>query len=210
MPQAAFVAGVAGAALRREDGEALPWLIGGLTTVKSEGTILALAACAAVALSWLLEPQRRRSFWRVLPWGNVGIVGVFLMLRLALLRWAAAPDAVYVLDRAHLADAFGRIPHVARLCLVKALSPRRWGLFWPAFAAFGAALLTRGSAREKSLALATAATAVVLATVFLFSTWPLDVHIDQAYPRLLAQLSPAAAVAIVAGYDRAFGTPVSR
>jgi hypothetical protein len=208
MPQAAFVAGVAGAALRREDGDALPWLIGGLTTVKSEGTILALAACAAVILSRMLEPARRRRLWRAVPWSGVAIVGAFLMLRLALLRWAAVPDAVYILDRAHLGDAFGRIPRVARLCLVKALSPRRWGLFWPAFAAFGAALIARGSAREKSLALATAAAAVVLAAVFLFSTWPLEVHIDQAYPRLLAQLSPAAAVAIAAGYDLASGASV--
>jgi hypothetical protein len=203
LPQAAFVAGVASAALRRRDREALPWLIGGLTTVKSEGTILAAAACGAVVLVWLLEPERRARFWRSVPWPSVAIVAVFFGLRLALLRWVAAPDMVYVLDRAHLAQVFGRIPEVARLCLVKALSPRRWGLFWPAFFASGVALLLRGSARDKSLAVATAATAIVLATVFLFSTWPLDVHIDQAYPRLLAQIAPAAAVVIVLGYDLA-------
>ena len=203
MPQAAFVAGVASAALRPRGRDALPWLIGSLTTVKSEGTILAVAACAAVVLFWLFEPARRARFRRAVPWPSVAIVAAFFVLRIALLRWVSAPDMVYVLDRAHLTQALGRVPDVARLCLVKALSPRRWGLFWPAFFASGIALLLRGSARDKSLAVTIAATAVVLATVFLFSTWPLDVHIDQAYPRLLGQLAPAAAVVIVLGYDLA-------
>ena len=203
LPQAAFVAGVASAALKPRDRDALPWLIGGLTTVKSEGTILAVAAGAAVLLSWLLAPERRGRFWRTVSWKGFAIVAVFFVLRVALLRWVSAPDTVYVLDRAHLTQALGRAPEVVRLCLVKALSPRRWGLFWPAFLASGVAVVLRGSPRARSMAAATAATAVVLATVFLFSTWPLDVHVDQAYPRLLAQIAPVAAVVIVLGYHLA-------
>jgi hypothetical protein len=55
MPQAAVVAGVTPAAMagRRE---ALPWLIGALTAVKAEGTILAVLACLGV-LFFVLEDR---------------------------------------------------------------------------------------------------------------------------------------------------------
>jgi hypothetical protein len=76
------------------------------------------------------------------------------------------------------------------------LSPRRWGLLWPAFGLAAFVLARRGSAPERGLALATALSAALFAMIFLFTTWPLDLHIDQAYPRLLAQLSPAAVVAV--------------
>lgn len=200
MPQTAFVAGVVAAAMRGADSaNALPWLIGGLTLVKPEGTILALVAGGGVVLVWLSE---KRSVRR-LPWRRIAIVAAFLALRFAYIRWAGTPDSVYVLSRESVAGALARIPHVARVCLVKMLSPRRWGLLWPAFGLAALVLLRRGSASERSLALATAVTAFLFGTIFLFSTWPLDVHIDQAYPRLLAQLSPAAVVALFAGWARA-------
>jgi hypothetical protein len=200
MPQTAFVAGVVAAAMRGADSaNALPWLIGGLTLVKPEGTILALVAGGGVVLVWL---SAKRSVRR-LPWRRIAIVAAFLALRFAYIRWAGTPDSVYVLSRESVAGALARIPHVARVCLVKMLSPRRWGLLWPAFGLAALVLLRRGSASERSLALATAVTAFLFGTIFLFSTWPLDVHIDQAYPRLLAQLSPAAVVALFAGWARA-------
>ena len=42
-----------------------------------------------------------------------------------------------------------------------------------------------------------------MAVPFLFTTWPLELHVEQAYFRLLAQLAPAAVVAVVLGYARA-------
>lgn len=210
MPQAAFVAGVMGAALRHRRNDALPWLVGGLTTVKPEGTVLAVVACLAACLSWLISTSRPRRFGRAFPAPSVAIIAAFVALRIAFVRWVAAHDSTYPVDLAHLADAVARIPHVARVCLVKTLSPRRWGLFWPAFAASGLALAVRGSAREKALVVATTGSAVVLATAFLFTTWPVDLHIDQAYPRLLAQLAPAAAASIAIGYWRALGVPATR
>ncbi len=200
MPQAAFVAGVVAAALRgRDSSGALPWLIGGLTLVKPEGTILAAVAGLAVLVVWRLErrPVRR------LPWGRIAIVAVFLGLRVVSVRWAGAADSVYIVNRESLSAAFGRIPHVAHVCLVKMLSPRRWGLLWPAFGLAALVLARRGSAPERSLALATAAAATLFAAIFLFTTWPLDLHIDQAYARLLGQISPAAVVTVFAGWMRA-------
>ena len=205
MPQAAFVAGVASASLRGDGGRrALPWLIGGLTTVKSEGIVLAAAACAAVVLSRVLETPRPRRLGDF-PVSAVAIVASFFGLRFAFLRWVGAPDTVYALDAAHLARAVRLVPHVARMCLVKALSPRRWGPFWLAFAAAGLTVALRGSPREKGLVAAIVASAATFAAIFLFTTWPLDLHIDQAYPRLLAQLAPAAAVVLALGYARARG-----
>jgi hypothetical protein len=205
MPQAAFVAGVTCAAFRRGTGpSALPWLIGGLTTVKAEGTILALVATAGVTLFWMIDrPPGLRARLRA-HWGAVAVTVGLLGLRFAYLRWAAAPDVAYAsLDAASLSTAIHRVPHVARLCMVKMLSPRRWGLFWVAFFSAAVVLAIRGTSRERCLVLATAAASAVLATPFLFSTWPLELHIDQAYGRLLSQLAPAAAVAILIGYRRA-------
>jgi len=200
MPQAVFVAGVVGAALRGPDSRrALPWLIGGLTLVKPEGTILAVVAILAVAFVWLIE---KRPAGR-LPWSGIAVVAAFLALRLGYVRWVGVTDSVYVVSRESLSVAVGRIPHVARVCLVKMLSPRRWGLLWPAFGLAVLVLARRGSVTERSLALATASAALVFAVIFLFTTWPLDLHIDQAYGRLLAQISPAAVVAVFAGWMRA-------
>ena len=203
MPQAAFVAGAVAAAFRRTDGRsALPWILGGMTTVKAEGTILAVVAAAAVLGVWFFDekarppaPQRRSAAW---------IVAAFLAVRIGYLRWLHVVDVSYApLDAVHLREAFGRIPLVLRLCLVKALSPRRWGLLWPAFGAAGLVLFFRGTIREKALAASTAAGALALTLPFLVTTWSVDLQVDQAYPRLLEQVAPAAISAVVFGYVRA-------
>jgi hypothetical protein len=204
LPEAAFVAAAAGAAFRRGDdgAAALPWLVGGLTTVKAEGTVLAAIAAVAILGCRLAEPaappgRRRR-------WSGAAIVAGFVAVRLAYVRWLAVPDPVYVpLDAAHLREALARLPRVLRLCLVKTLSPRRWGLLWPGFALGGGLLLARGTAREKALVGFVAAAVVVLALPFLFTTWPLEVQIDQAYPRLLEQIAPAGIVAVALAARRA-------
>ena len=99
----------------------------------------------------------------------------------------------------------GRIAHVGRLCLRELAHFPRWGLLWPAFLAAAIVLLVSGSARERSLAIATSFATIVLAVPFLFTTWPLDLHVRQAYFRLLAQLGPAAIAVVILGYARARG-----
>jgi hypothetical protein len=206
MPQAAMLAGVMAACLSPGD-SALPWLIGGLTVVKAEGTILAALACAGILLSWFLE-KPRGFFARVRrEAGNIAIVACLVGLRLAYQRWSRGPDDVYgSFDAAHLRMAIGRIPHVARLCVRELVQFSRWGLLWPAFLAAAIVLLVRGGAREKSVAMATALAAMVLAIPFLFTTWPVELHVAQAYFRLLAQLAPAAVAVTVLGYARARGS----
>lgn len=199
MPQAAVVAAVTAAALKsRADGRsALPWLIGALTTVKSEGTILAVAACAAVALYWFLDA--RASFWRrsVHESQSLAIVAACFLLRLTYIRWVAAPVDVY---SGSLSAAIARLPEVVRLCVAELISPPQWGLLWPGFLLAAVVLLAGGSLREKVLASTVGATLVLLMAPFLFTTWPLELQISQAYSRLAAQIAPAAAVAMVLGY----------
>jgi hypothetical protein len=92
------------------------------------------------------------------------------------------------------------------LCVRELVQFSRWGLLWPAFLAAAIVLLVRGGAREKSVAMATALAAMVLAIPFLFTTWPVELHVAQAYFRLLAQLAPAAVAVTVLGYARARGS----
>jgi hypothetical protein len=206
MPQAAFVAGVVSAAFRRsKDRAALPWILGGLTTVKAEGTILVTIASAVILTAWLADRELRPPVRR--GWRAALVVAAFLALRVVFVRWLAVSDLGYVpLNAANLHQAIGRIPRVLHLCLVKALSPRRWGLLWPCFGLATAVLLARGTAREKALAAAAAVAAVAMTVPFLLTAWPLELQIDQAYPRLLGQVAPAAVAVVLFGYVRALAT----
>lgn len=197
MPQAAVVAGVVAAGLCRRD-DALPWLLGALTTVKAEGIILATLGCFAVLLFWLLESPRGVFRTAARRARGVAVVAIFLILRIAYVRWIHAPDDVY---QERLALALSRIPFVSWRCFIELMDPRHWGLFWPAFLAALVMVLRRGETRARCLAAATGAGLAVLMVPFLFTNWPLELHIAQAYSRLMAQLAPAAATVIVLGYD---------
>jgi hypothetical protein len=198
MPQAAVVAGVVSAAMRRR--ETLPWLIGALTTVKSEGTIHLGLACGAVLLAWLLTPGGGFLRRAAAAWKGVVIVAAFFALRIALVRWVPLPYDIY---GGEMSEAAARIPLVTRLCLAELLDPRQWGLFWPAFLLAAAALIRHGSPDDRALIAAVVAGLGVLMVPFLVTSWPVPLQITQAYSRLAAQLAPAAAVALVLGYRAA-------
>jgi len=198
IPQAAAIAGVVAAALggRRD---ALPWLIGTLTTVKSEGMIYAGVACGAIVLYEILERGARGLRRLASAQSAIGILAAFVVLRLAYVRWIDAPQEIY---SGSLGSALARVPHVARLCAAEMFDPRHWGLFWPAFFASAAVLIAVGSSRERALVWSVAFGLVLLAVPFLFTTWPLELHVSQAYARISAQLVPAAAASIVLGYAK--------
>ncbi|MFY9550171.1 MAG: hypothetical protein WAU32_03395 [Thermoanaerobaculia bacterium] len=206
MPQAAFVAGVVAAGLAGRK-ESLPWLIGALTTVKAEGVLLAALACAGVLGFWLLESPHGLLRRGLAERRAIAIVALFFLVRFAYVRWIAAPEFVY---SGSLSTALERFPKAARLCLLQLLDPRQWGLFWPAFLAAALVLFIRGSNREKALAAAAAAGLILAVAPFLFTSWPMELQIEQAYFRLVAQLAPAAAVVMVCGYARVAHGPVPR
>jgi hypothetical protein len=198
LPLAAVVAAATAEGLRG-DANALPWLIGALTTVKPEGTVLAgLAALAIAAAAW---PSLRAGFARRAAVRFVVVLAAFAAARVGYQRWTHVRDDVYVFQSVGI--ALERVPEVARLCLRELFDPRAWGLLWPAFLAAGVVLLRRGSPAERALAVSVAAGVAAMAAPFLFTTWPVPLHVEQAYFRLLAQLAPAAVVAIVIGYVRA-------
>ena len=199
MPQAALVAGVAAAAMsgRRDS---LAWLIGGLTTVKSEGTILAALAAAAVA-AWVFLERRRAASRPIAGAGpGIAIVAAFFVLRFLFVRWVGPTHEVYSQT---FSAALDRIPRVARLCAAELIDPPQWGLFWPGLLLASALLLMTGANRERALAASVPAGLFLMAVPFLFTSWPLEVQVSQAYSRLASQLAPAAAVVLVLGYRTA-------
>ena len=196
MPLSAVVAAVVAGAMR-SDAAALPWVIGALTTVKPEGLVLALLASAAVMAAHFLRKPRPRAGALL---RGAAIVAAFVAVRAGYVRWTGARDHVYAFESLGL--SLSRVPAVARLVAGEILNPAAWGLLWPAFAAASWILWRRGSTLERAMTAATAAGLVAMAGPFLFTTWPLELHFEQAYSRLLAQLAPAAVVVVVLAYAR--------
>jgi hypothetical protein len=204
MPQAAFVAGAVAACLRRPSRRAAPWLIGALTVAKPEGTILALIASGAVLAFWSAGGLRLLLRRLVLHLREIAVVASFLILRLANLRWLDVHDGTYgPLDGRHFAQALDRLTLVANLCGRVLLDPRSWGVLWPAFLIASLLLAARGARRERWLAASAWASVLAYCAIFLFTNWPVELHVEQAFGRLLAQVAPAAAVTIGLAYARA-------
>jgi hypothetical protein len=216
MPLAAFVAVVAAAALRPDRGRPgwgapLPWLIGAMTTVKQEGMLLALIACGAVLLAWILERPRRLAERLRVHRAGIAVVAVFVAIRVTYVRWTRVHDITWgPFDAEHRLRALHNVGLDVSTCLRMMLAPWTWGLFWPAFFA-GAALAAAW--RRKPLVLASLALAVAMAVeagVFLVTNWDVALHIEGAYARLLAQLTPVAAVVIGAAAERLWAPSPAR
>lgn len=203
MPLAAYVAGTAAACFRRESRRALPWLIGSLTVVKNEGTVLACIASAAILLFWS-DGGLRRLIARVRAHGTaIAVVAGFLVSRLVFLRWLNVQDPTYApIDGASLARGFERLGLVAGLCTRLALAPDQWGLFWPIALIASVALGIRGTRLERFFAAAVWTAIAAYTGILLFTNWDVELHASQAYSRLLAQIAPAAAIAIALSYWR--------
>ena len=200
MPQAAVVAAVVSAGLRGKSSSAkgwidpLPWLIGTLLTVKSEGLILAVLAAAAVLLFVI---SRRPVRWP--DWRGIGVVVLFAGLRAWYTAWLGVHDPTYgPVDASHLARIPSLLGELIRLSLAYLFDPSTWSFFWPAFLLASAVVMTSGSLRVRCVAAATLGGLLSCSSVFLFTNWDLSLHMEQAFQRLLSHLAPAAAVVIAA------------
>jgi hypothetical protein len=208
MPLAAFVAAMVAACLRHGGTRSgwrspLPWLIGAMTTVKQEGMILALLACGGIFLFWAFERPRRLGARVRSGWSGAAVVLAFIAARVGYVRWTGVHDGTWgPLDAEHRIRALQGLRLVASLGLRFLLAPGKWGLFWPTFFLAGGLMLAWRQTRPALLALAVAAAIVIEASVFLFTNWDIELHMEGAYSRLLAQLVPAAAVVIVAAASR--------
>ncbi len=205
LPLAAVVAALAAAWLEADLREGrwnspFLWLLGALLTAKSEGLILFLVVAATAGV--LLVAGRGR---RDAP-GPAGIfvAGLFLADRAFYLRWTSIPDrTIEPIGAASLVRAFQRAPEVARLCARELVSVSQWGFFWPAFGVAATIALGLAPRRHKAMALAALLALLAYSALFLLTNWPVALHIAQAYRRLLAQLAPAAAITMFAGYRAA-------
>lgn len=213
LPVAAVVAALAATWLCRDSREdrwnsPLPWLLGTLLTAKSEGLILFLVA---VATAGVLAASGRRTQHDAPGLGGVLVAASFLADRVLYLRWTAIPDrTIEPIGAASLLRAFQRIPEVARLCGRELVQIPRWGFFWPAFGVASVIALSRASRRQKALALASLLGLLSYSALFLLTNWPVELHVAQAYGRLLAQLAPAAGITLLAGYRAARTPPGSK
>ena len=210
MPLAAYVAGMVAAGLDRSDRRALPWLIGSLAFVKSEGLILTVLAGIAAVLAGDSEGTGRSAgrLGRLVP--AVLVVAGMILIRVAYIRLVRVEDPTYArTDLFHALADTDRVRLVARLCLESMLRFRLWGLLWPVFALACVLLFRWGTRLERCFAAAVAVAVLAYSAIFLQTIWPLEVQIVQAYPRLLAQLAPAAVVTIVLAAARVDGAPRS-
>ncbi len=205
MPQAAVVAATVAAAFRKEDARALPWMIGALTVVKSEGLLLAAIACAAVGAFWASQGLRRARALVLEHRRGIAVAGTFVAIRFAHLAWLALDDLSFrnLGEPGSLAETQRRLLHVGRICVEAMLDVSRWGVLWPAFAAAGLYLLLRGDRRERCLAAAVGLGLAGVSAIFLQTNWSVELHVAQAMPRLLAQLAPAAVLAVMFAAGRA-------
>jgi hypothetical protein len=209
LPQAAYaVAVVAACFANRAHGRGtrspLPWLLGSLPLVKSEGMILLVIACVMI-----VGVQAVRGFAAVVSlvrrhWQGIAVVGVMLALRLGYLRWAHYPDAEFSIgSSASFARALARVPRVSSLCFSRLTDFSHWGLFWLAFLLAMAVLVLRGTASESALAMAAALALVAYSSVFLFTNWsPVELHLNNASDRLALQLAPPSCLVIAMGFER--------
>ncbi len=170
-------------------------LAGTLPWAKREGAIL--WACL-MAMAMIRAIQRRD--WRglapaVLP-GLAISIGWRIFLTFA--KPSSGEEFMQITPSA-LRNNLWRAPHIARAVAVELLDWRQWGPLW--IAAILAALFLIAKSRREG-----AASGVLPATVFLpvaiyagayiFSNWDFLVHMENSFPRLLLQVSLAAAMMV--------------
>jgi hypothetical protein len=207
MPLAAYVAGVIASLLTAEESRRgwrspAPWLIGFLTLVKSEGIVLAVVVCAALLVHALAGSGRTFVVSLRARLQEIAVVVALLGLRAAYLAWAHVPDPEFsIFGVGTLARAITRVPVVAKLTLVEMFHVRTWGLLWPAALVGGAAVVAAGTRAARTLLLGTGLAVAAYSAVFLWTNWNLELHFDNAYPRLASQLAPAVVLTVLCGFE---------
>jgi hypothetical protein len=212
MPLAAVVATAAAASLRtRSSGlswrSPAPWLLGALTTVKSEGMILLVIGIGVVAV-WTLA---RRTRLPAGAWSSPAPLCLFVAARIVHQTLIPGVNREFAPVRSLRAETIVvRGPWIVDGMLHWLLDFRAWGLLWPAFAV-ALVIVARTAGRSNAMPIATATLLAVLAdgSLFLYTNWGNGrLHLDQAFPRLIAQVAPLAVATIAAATFRERGRPV--
>jgi hypothetical protein len=176
-----------------------PWLLGTLLMVKSEG-VIPFGVAAGVFLAAVT--LRRAESFPSRVWSAAVPPALFLACRVAYLRVLDLPGPQRLpLSSLTLGMIAKRCGLIASNGLRWLLAPELWGVLWPAF--FAAAVILLATEGERALAAITLLCVVGYATPFLITYWPIPLHVEQAYPRLLEQAAPLAIIALVAAHERA-------
>jgi hypothetical protein len=216
LPQAACVAAVTAAFLAGPSASGwrspLPWLVASLVTVKQEGTVLAVICCGVAALAVAAGARTGGRATTRSAASFLAPIALFLILRRAYVRWVDVSDLTYSpVNSESLPRAMSRLGEVLRLCAKQLLDFRSWGLFWIAFLLAAVYLLAAGaSSRLRIVAGAVLLAVISDMAIFLFTNWPVPLHIEQAFPRLLQQVAPAAAVVIAGAFAGALARNARR
>jgi hypothetical protein len=199
MPQAALLIAAVAAATQRDPAPGrhpLAFLLSGVLMVKSEGSILVWILTGAIAIYVLLRMRNEAWTWLRRHALGVGWVIIAVAALRAYLAWIPSQDAMYA--DPSLAG-FTKGPLVLLHCWKHLGDYTEWGLLWPCFA--GAALIIwfRGELEQKFAAAGVMAALGAYTVVFYFTNWgDVQLHIDQAFPRLLVHLAPIATVLVIA------------
>jgi hypothetical protein len=201
MPLAAVVAAAAAASLRtRPNGlswrSPAPWLLGTLTTVKSEGMILLVIGLGVIA-AWALA---LRTPVPAAASSSLAPLVFFVAARIVHQTFIHGVDRTFApVLSLRAGTILARGPGIASGMLRSLISFRAWGLLWPAFA-IALLIVARRAPRSRAMPIATAAALAILAygSTFLYTRWNVSLHLDQAFPRLIAQVAPLAAATIAA------------
>ncbi|HET7451183.1 MAG TPA: hypothetical protein VFL12_00445 [Thermoanaerobaculia bacterium] len=183
-----------------------PWLLGTLPMVKAEGIIL-LAIGVGIFTAAGLRTRRPR-LRHVVPF----LAPVAVFLGACVLQGRLAPGrnvefAPVTSLRVH--TVLERGPRIVSGIGHWLLHFPSWGVLWPAFAVAGVVLGLRAPrSPETALAAAVAVTVSAEGAMFFLTRWgDYRLHLDQAYPRLISQVSPIA-VAVIAAALFGFRSPV--
>jgi len=205
LPEAAVVAAAAAACLRESPAtlswrSPAPWLLGALLMVKREGIIplavLAMVLLAAGLARPAIRPRR--------AWSALAPPALFLAIRAAhLLRLKIPGPKRFPLFSQPATAVAERIGLVAANAARWLLAPDLWGVLWPATFAAAAILVVRGGGKERALAAIALLCVGADAAPFLVTAWPIPLHVEQAYSRLLEQVSPLAVIVLIAARERA-------
>lgn len=208
MPQAVFVAAVTAALLCRAQSEPtglrdpVPWLMAGMTAVKSEGLILFVITCGVILLAWRAEGDVRSKLK-----ANSAAILLALsapVLKFLLLRWNHSQDREFGADMIRTLQRLWDVPFLAYGYLSDF---RYWGFLWPSLALAIAVVLWRGTKQERLLGMAAGAAVFAYTGIFYFTNWDLRLHMESAYQRILAQLVPISFLCIIAGVRVLSGLP---
>jgi hypothetical protein len=162
--------------------------------LKREGAILWVCLIALAMIGIIRRREFRQTMTVVLP-GLALLIGWRIFLVFAR---PSSGNEFLPLTPSTLRDNLWRAPRIAQAALQELLSLRRWGILWVA-ALLAALFLILSRQREYRivLPLAVVVPVALYSGIFLFSAWnDFLLHLNNTFPRLLIQVSLAAALMV--------------